>query len=323
MHLFFSIQGETLANGMVRSFSRNLKGKPIIGDIGVKFKFIVLFFNVVLIILFGMILFLPSVLLNPAGRFPWSIALWSGNAGLVLVLLAAFLALFTLVNIVYLRNRKLLTLLEREDWPALVHYLEDEVLNQGKFSPRLVRLLANGYLILADSAAVMGLEHKVSLINPALVESNALLFGAARILGKDISGAIRFFVVRKDAGSGSTGEWIRWYYAFSLLLDRRYREAGEEFSVIAQTSSEGIVAALASYFLETSIVRILKESVYEGESRQADEYRAASAKGKERVHSALPRLKDWQKETARTKGQIHAAILVKYLHRTATWLYSE
>jgi len=285
-----------------------------------------LFFNATLILLFGMILILPSVLINlstPQARSFLNIALWRGNESLLIALSAAFLVIFTVVNILYLRKRKLLTILEREDYPALVHYLDDKVVKQGKYSPHLLRLLANGYFLLADSAAIMSLEHKASLANPALVESNALLFGTARILGKDISGALRFFAVRKDSVGGNTGEWLRWYYAFALLLDRRYREAGEEFSLVTQTSSDGIIAALAAYFLETSIARILQESVHEGESERAKEFREASAKGKARVHSALPRLKDWHKEAARTTGQIHAAILAKYLHRTAAWLYSE
>jgi len=288
-----------------------------------------IFFNVFLFVLFGVILFLPSVLLAfsaplpSSASSPFNMTLWSSNLGLLLALFIAFLMLCAVVNILYLYNRKLLSLLEREDYPALVHYLEDVVVKQGKYSPRLVRLLANGYFILADSAAVMSLEHKVSLANPALIESNALLFGTARIMGKDISGAIRFFSVRKGTLSGNTGEWLRWYYAFALLLDRRYREAGEEFSLVTQTSRDGITAALAAYFLETSIIRILQESVNEDERRLAEEYHEASAKGKERVHAALPRLKDWQKEAARTGGQVHAAILTKYLHRTAAWLYSE
>ncbi|MDL2230060.1 hypothetical protein LJC14_07420, partial [Treponema sp. OttesenSCG-928-L16] len=79
-------------------------------------------------------------------------------------------------------NRRLFYLLEREDWPALVQYLEGKVMRGGNYSPRLVKLLANTYLVLSDPRSVMALERKLAAAKPALLDRNALVFGAARIL---------------------------------------------------------------------------------------------------------------------------------------------
>ena len=204
-------------------------------------------------------------------------------------------------------------LLEKEDWPALVRYLEDKVIQKGRYSPRLVRLLANSYLVLSDSAAVMSLENKVALAKPSLVDTNALIFGTARILGGDISGAIRFFETRKDTGKAESREWVRWYHGFALLLDRQFEEAGKGFSVMARISQNGVIAALSSYFLFQTIAPALPD--------KESEFIKDSFQGRDRVCKTLPRMESWRKEVSKLSTEIHAAAISKYLEETGSWLY--
>ena len=221
--------------------------------------------------------------------------------------------LFIGFNTFYFINRKLFLLLEKEDWPALVRYLEERVIQRGKYSPRLVRLLANSYLVLSDSQAVMSFENKVALAKPSLIETNALIFGTARILGGDISGAIRFFEARKDMAKAESREWIRWYHGFSLLLNRQYEEAEDCFSVLAQLSKNGVVAALSSYFMYHTIAQILPE--------KDSEIINISFSGRERVVKTLPTIGSWRKEVSKLSTEIHAAAIAKYLEETGNWLY--
>jgi hypothetical protein len=204
-------------------------------------------------------------------------------------------------------------LLEKEDWPALVRYLEDRVIQKGKYTARLVRLLANSYLVLSDSAAVMSLENKTAIAKPSLIDANALVFGTARILGKDTTGAIRFFGTRINTVKPGLKEWVRWYHGFALLLNRQYKEAGEEFSLLARMSNDGVIAALSSYFLSDTIARAIPEKEYE--------YREIASAGKERVKKALPSLKNWSREVSRLSMEIHAAALTRYMDETARWLF--
>jgi len=234
---------------------------------------------------------------------------WRINWPLIVVLVV----LFAGFSVFYFYNRRLFMLLEKEDWPALVRYLEDRVIQKGRYSSRLVRLLANSYLVLSDSQAVMSLESKVALAKPSLVDTNALVFGTARILGKDISGAVRFFQIRKETVMPSLKDWVDWYYGFALLLNRQYEEAGEEFSVLARQSRDGVVTALSSYFLSETIARFLP-----GKEQQ---YLDNSQAGKERVLKTLPELKNWKKETGKLSTEIHAAALSKYMEETGSWLY--
>ena len=272
-----------------------------------KFNFIVILFNIILLLFFAVLGFLPYYILGPS----FSSSFWRMNWPFVLV----WAFLFFAFNIFYFINRKLLLLLEREDWPALVRFLEDKVIMQGRYSPRLVRLLANSYLVLSDSAAVMSLENKVAIAKPALVDENTLVFGTARILGNDISGALRFFRIRKDKVKSKLSEWVNWYYGFTLLLDRQFEESLEVFSLLARISRDSIVTALSSYFLFKNIIFVPLE--------KKREFRESSTFGRGRALKTLPNIKAWHRKTARLSAEIHGAVVWKYLEDAGTWLYRE
>jgi hypothetical protein len=227
-----------------------------------------------------------------------------------MVILAAIMAGF---DVFYLRNRRLYALLEKEDWPALVTYLEDRVIRQGKYTPRLVRLLANTYLVLSDSSAVMSLENKAAMAKPSLVDKNALIFGTARVLGRDFTGAVRFFEARQNSVNSGQRQWVCWYFGFSLFLSRQYDKAAEEFSRLAEVSNDGIITGLSAYFLST----ISKKSAPE----KLKSLNEDAIHGKERVLKALPTQKNWTKETGRINGEIHIAVLSQHIEAAGKWLY--
>ena len=235
---------------------------------------------------------------------------WNSNWYLFLII---FVIIFVF-DLYFLLNRKLYILLEKEDWPALVHYLEDRVLRRGRYTPRLVRILANTYLVLSDSAGVISLENKAGLASSKLVNNNALLFGTARILGKDIPGAVRFFESKLGKGKKSQHQWISWYYGFALLLNKQYDKASSEFSGLVSSCKDGIICGLSAYFLDNSIAKSLPA--------HNQLIKTTAMEGKARVLKAFPRHKNWIKETHEIKGEIYTAVLAKYMEETGSWLYS-
>ena len=271
-----------------------------------KFKLLFILFSILLLF------FLASFILIPFYVFgsSFSISFWRMNWPLLLV----WALIFTFFNAFYLTNRHLFLLLEKEDWPALVSYLEGRVINKGKYSPRLVRLLANSYLVLSDSSAVISLENKLSAVKPALIDANPLVFGTARILGKDISGAVRFFDARKDTAKKSLKDWVQWYYGFTLLLDRQFEKAAGIFSLLARLSRDGIITALSSYFLIENMTFVMPEN--------ESEYRKISSEGKKRVIKALPTAESYRKEASRLSTEIHIAAISSYIEEACLWLYS-
>ncbi|GHU66088.1 hypothetical protein FACS189447_06240 [Spirochaetia bacterium] len=270
-----------------------------------KFRTLFILFNVILIVFLAILCLTPTFLLGAA----FASAFWRSNWFLVLIL-AAILVGFDSYFII---NRQLYALLEREDWPALVHYLEDRVVRQGKYNAHLVRLLANTYLVLSDSPSVMSLENKAAIARPSLVENNALIFGAARILGRDIPGAVRFFETRVSTAKPAQRQWMHWYHGFALLLNKQYEKSAEEFSLLARSGSDGVTAGLAAFFLADTLAKALPD--------KAADLEAAAAEGKERVLKSMPQPRDWARETTRICTEIHAAALSKYMEESGAWLY--
>ncbi|MDR1949060.1 MAG: hypothetical protein LBQ38_06695 [Spirochaetaceae bacterium] len=241
----------------------------------------------------------------------FAVTFWSAGWPLVLLLALLLIAL----NIFYFDNRRLFLLLEREDWPALVRYLEYKVIKRGRYSSRLVRLLANTYLVLSDSAAVISLENKVAIAKPALVEENALIFGAARVLGKDYGGAADFFALRSRGEKGSDRDWRRWYQGFALLLDQRFPPAADLYSALVRESSDAVVTGLAAFFLEDTLSKALPDRGFA--------LAEAAGDGRKRVLAVLRTPAAWAREVSKIQGEVYAAIVSKYIGKAGAWLYEE
>jgi hypothetical protein len=300
-----------------------------------KFKFLFQLFNFMIIVFLLVLFFMPFLILGK-DFFPAQ----GGISGTSFMMpffwpLAALLAAVLIVlNLYYFSNRGLFRLLEREDWPALAEYLETRLPRRGRYPEYLVRLYVNTCLVLSDSGAVLNLENKLAMVKPALVKKNALLFGAARILGKDYAGALRFFaahdrsfgLARSPGGAPGAprsrafpgffsrprarrAQWLALYHGFSLLLGRRFGEAAERFRFLAAEAGDPLAAALAAWFLENNLSRAVEGS------------REAALAARERILSSLARRKDWERETEKTETEIYTAILRNYINDAGDWIY--
>jgi hypothetical protein len=277
------------------------------GEFVLKFRFLFILFNGIVLFFIALIFLVPFIVFGTGFALIFWRSAWPLGAVLVFLLLG--------INGYYFANKRLFLLLEREDWPALVQYLEGRVLRDRRYSPNLVRLLANTYLVLSDSASVMSLERKMAVAKPVLVDANALLFGVARILCKDNAGAARFFSQRLDSAKTESAEWVRWYYGFSLLLNRQFSAAGEQFSLLVHDSRDAVITGISAYFLDSTLRKALPE--------QGESCRSAANDGRVRVRKVLPSRGAWQKETGKLQTEVYAVVLLKYIGETADWLYKE
>ncbi len=262
--------------------------------------------NIIILLFLAFVILMPFLLLGP----DFAAAFWSSSWPLVSILIIVLISL----NIFYFTNRKLFFLLEREDWPALVYYLEERVIKKSRYSPRLVKLLANTYLVLSDSASVTVLEKKVAVAKPSLLESNCLIFGVARVLGKDYTGAAQFFEKRINSSKTESPEWVRWYYGFSELLNENYASAAGTFILLVKESRDPLVISLASYFLGDTLARVLPA--------RKDELKQIADDGKRRVKKYFPAQAAWKKDAAKMQNEIYAAVIIKYINSAESWIYS-
>jgi hypothetical protein len=262
-----------------------------------------------------MFFFIVLIVIIPFTVLGKDMALGFWKSSWFLVPLVFFL--LALMDLYFVVNYRVFILLEKEDWPALIRELEARVIRRGRYSPRLVRLLLNTYLVLSDAKAVLELEKRLAVTRRKLIGDNVLIFGAARILTKDNEGAAAFFSARLPGGAqyraGPYAEWIRWYYGFSLLLSRRFEEAADVFSLMAQEARDGILTGLSAYFLNNTLAGFL--------SGGASRLRKDAEAGKERVRQSLRRRFDWNREVKRMEMEIYATVLTSYINQAADYVY--
>ena len=271
-----------------------------------KFKYIIISFNILIIFFLLVIAFTPLLALG----LEFAKKFWISGWSLALVLVLSLIGF----NMFFLLNRRLFKLLEREDWPALTDYLEHRLYDKNRYPQSLVRLLANSCIILSDSAGVMRLEKKISAEKPALLDKNALIFGAARILGGDSAGAASFFKARLENGRVKDTQWIRFFYSFALLLSRDFNTAENGFSTLAKNSNDVIITGLSSWFLSETLCKF---------SNMPDECMKAAEQGKQRVLGKIKTIVAWKKETAKIEAEIHTAVIKKYIDQSAKWLFNK
>jgi len=275
-----------------------------------KFNSVIIFFNVLMVLFLGIIFVMPLLILGK------DMALGFWRAGWFLAPLILGVLIF--MDVFFALNYRIYTLLEKEDWPALIEELEVRVLQKGRYTPRLVVLLINAYLVLSDTKSVTELEKRLSGAKKSLVNDNALSFGTARILRKDFRGAVEFFAARLSERvrlKGNNAEWLRWYYGFSLLLSRRFEEAAEAFTLLARDGREVIPAALSSYFLHENLADFL--------FHRSVELREEAEAGKERIKKTLPTRNTWNREHKRVETEIYVAVLQPYMEKAANYLYGK
>lgn len=273
------------------------------------FRLIIIFFNVIVVLFLVFMFLLPFMVLGQE----LALGFWQTSwffAPVLLLLLAG-------IDLYFIFNSRIFICLEKEDWPALVRELEDRIFRRERYSSRLVKLLANSYMALSDTKAVNALEQKLASAKPSLINANALVFGAARVLAGNTKSAVEFFTVRLPGAVQSAGipsssrDWVSWYCGFALLLDRQFGPAVERFSPLAKESKDGIVAGLAVYFLADTAEKFLSP----------DEYSQTAREGKERILRMLKRRDAWNREIKRLETEIYAAILSSYLKKAADYLY--
>jgi len=271
-----------------------------------KFKYLIIAFSIIIILIIIITALIPLFISGPLPAVNFKF--------ISLPLLIFMFLLLAGMGIYFLLNYRLLSLLEREDWPALAYYLEKKIIVKGRYDSQKVRLLASSYLVIADYNSVQKLETKALLAKPSAVEKNVLIFGAAKVLGGNHKEAALFFRTRLGKCAAKDKPWVRWYLGFSYLLDGAFNLAEPEFSSLAVSSTDAVITGLSAYFLNISLAK---------QSAKPDECRAIAENGRSRVVKVLKKAANWKKEADRTGIEIHIAIIRKYVDEAGKWLFQQ
>lgn len=272
-----------------------------------KFRTIFILFNVVIVVSFCFVFLFPFFVLGASS----SLQFWKENWYLA----AFFIALLGAINAFFIANRRVFTLVENEDWAALSAYLSQEIMVKGRYRSSSIRLLVNAFLLRSDVEGIEGLETRLQDQRPALLRKHALLFGVTRLLRNRPAEAEAFFARYLGAKDVDSREWLRFDYAFSLVLQKRVSDAIPDLRA-GLLSRDAVLALLSAYLLGSVC------AAGAGTAEERAELTGLADRTKAGLRARFPPQR-WSKEVERAKGEVHIVILSKLIDDAGRWLFAQ
>jgi len=264
-----------------------------------KLKSLFALFNAVLILSFLALFLMPLFLLG--GEYFH--VFWGKNWGVALL----FVLTLSGINAYFLSNWKIFTLLEREDWKALIGLLERKVAGARILRSLHVRILLNSYLVTSRTEDIMKLEATVRARRPSLLDRNSVQFGVPYLLMSDPAKSEAFFAAMTARPRVRQRDWMRWNHAFAMMQVERREEAIRELKEILAAVKEPILELLCLYLLEAY--------------GKSDEGVAALVReGADRLRQSLDE-KAFRQKIERSAENTQVLILSRILADALHWLY--
>ncbi|NNM68224.1 MAG: hypothetical protein HKM06_09460 [Spirochaetales bacterium] len=208
-----------------------------------KFKLLFTLFNVILGLSFLLLFFMPLPVLG------WNslVKFWLENWYIA----GAFILVLGTLDAYFVKNWKLLRLLEHEDWQGLYDYLEKLRLKKPVLSPSRTKLYVNSCLILRKPTSINDLRQDYLQRQVQIPRSLALLLALPLIL-EGRSGEIKTFLAPylKKASHGPEIGWLRWAYSFAQLIDHEWASAKENLFLIVGDTRTPLLQLLSLYLLD-------------------------------------------------------------------------
>ena len=271
-----------------------------------KFKALFVIFNIVLILSFLTIFLLPFFILD--GSF--MAEFWRNNWYFG----AIFIVVLAVVNGLFLSQWKMLSCLEREDWPALARLLEGRIIGKKHFTKRSVRLYCDSLILLSDFEGLKKLSTSLESGKPTLFARLSPRFAAAAILSGEYDAAYRIAMAQVHGLDREGGEWRAFYAAFSRHLAHKPAEAADGMLALARGARDPIVAVLSGYLCQGVLARSIEGRV--------PELSAAASEAQLRV-GAVFTLDRWTRYVEEAKADMQVVILGKLIAEATAWLFSQ
>lgn len=176
-----------------------------------KFKTLFFLFNIVILISFAFIFFMPLPILG----WEYALSFWSQNWPIAILFAAVLFGL----DSYFLINWRLFRLLEREDWPGLRSLLELQLEKKGTLGTQKTKIFINACLIGQNPARISSLREVYVARKARSLPKVALGLGLPLVLEGKSDGIEAFFgPLLNNSRTRSDGPWIRWCVAFGRLL---------------------------------------------------------------------------------------------------------
>ncbi|MDC7126731.1 MAG: hypothetical protein PQJ46_14265 [Spirochaetales bacterium] len=263
-----------------------------------KFKLILLSFNILIVLSFLIVFLLPFFILGADYSADYWHNSWYLSIGFVLVI--------GLINSVYFINKKLLVCLENEDWQGLKNLLDNYIFEKNKYKGIYIKLYINASIATSSINDIKRLEARLRESAPSKVSAFALPLGMPYLLEGEPVAMKNFygeFISVKTDYSG----WIKWNYCFALLL---LKETEEAVSILT-----GLVTPQKDKLLKLSSLYML--SPFSSDSEVGE----IITNEKAALASSMTRTL-FTKEVDKQRENVQMLFLSKILNEALDWLYS-
>jgi hypothetical protein len=207
-----------------------------------KFKTLFLLFNLILVISFAFIFLMPLPVLG----WEYAMSFWGQNWYIAL----AFVIILAGLNWYFLRNWKLFSLQEREDWPALRKLLEAELARRGVLSLDKTRIFVNTCLVGQSVSRISELRASYQERGVKFLPRVALSLGLPLVLEGKADAVEEFFgPLAENKKAGSDLVWIRWCLAFARLL-KQNADGAKPLLLSGLIRKQPVLRLLSLYLLE-------------------------------------------------------------------------
>ncbi|MFO8063483.1 MAG: hypothetical protein ACQETQ_00185 [Spirochaetota bacterium] len=266
-----------------------------------KFKVIFVIFNVIILVSFLFIFLIPFFMLG----WDYTQVFWTDNWPVALV----FVAVMAGLNGYFVANWKLFTLLEREDWYALIDYLEDQVYTRKRFRRQHLRVLVNTYVITSQPEKIARLEQFLRENRAALVPRFALHLGIPHLLGNSAEDMKAYYGEMREHPHCADRDWIDWAYAFALMLDEQSADAKDVLMELLNRTKNDVLALLTLYLLDAFTVSDNQVNNIVVERKRAFQAKYTS--------------EQWNKEVEKNRGNLQVIVLSKLVRDASNWVFSD
>jgi len=178
---------------------------------GMRFKSIFFLFNS-LVLLSLLFVLIPSFVFLDRGGMNAVRNLW--------IILSVFALLVGVLNFYCIQNWKLFSLLEAEDWPDLLAWLENRLYVRRKLNWAYSNLLVNTALSVSNFDAIKKLEAEIRQKRPVLLRTLGVSLGIPILLGQNWKAIAEYYGPLADDSRTRQRDWAIWCRAVALGGER-------------------------------------------------------------------------------------------------------
>jgi len=264
-----------------------------------KFKTIFFLFNIIISFSFIFIFLFPLFLF---GSVTYS-TFFKNNWGALLV----FILILLVFNTYFLKNFRLFSLLEAENWIELIKYLENKIYVKNKIKKNNIKMLLNAYLLTSNPEATLKLEKHLEQKKKSLVEFFSIQFGIPYLLNNKPDESEKFFGRLLASSATSNPNWIRWNYGLSLIQQNQLEVGQEQFMKLLEEDKDLILYLLTLYILKSFVPSNpdLKDKIEAGIHKITGKYNVYT----------------WQKLVETQKSNVQVLVLSRIIDQATSWLF--